>query len=208
MVHEGVHEKYRPMGHRPEVTQVLKRYGISGSYLLYVGRFHAGKNLIRLLQAFATVKKQAALKLVLVGRELFDASPIYREVLRLGLEQDVVFSGYAAEEDLPYIYSGATAFVYPSLFEGFGLPPLEAMACGTPVISSSAASLAEIVGDAGLLFDPYNLEELTECLFRILTDESLRGDLRQRGLDRVRQFSWENAAANTLKVYKEILSNS
>jgi glycosyltransferase involved in cell wall biosynthesis len=208
VIHEGVNEQYKFMDNARLASLTLKRHNIPDHYLLYVGRFHAGKNLIRLLQAYAAVKKTGDIghKLVLVGRELFDAGPIYREISNLGLEHDVLFPGYVAEEDLPYIYTCAAAFVYPSLFEGFGLPPLEAMACGTPVVSSSAASLTEVVGNAGLLFDPYNLEELTENLYAVLTNESLRDDLKRRGFEHVRQFSWEHAAMSTLTVYKEALS--
>jgi glycosyltransferase involved in cell wall biosynthesis len=205
VVHEGVHENYKAVKGSDKTRQVLKRYGIPDQYVLYVGRLHEGKNLIRLLQAYARVRKQgqADYRLVFVGRELFNALPIYREVSRLGLGKEVIFSGYVEGKDLPVIYSHAAAFVYPSLFEGFGLPPLEAMACGTPVLSSSAGSLEEVIGDGGLLFDPCSLDQMTESLDRILRDKSLREDLRQRGFKRASLFSWENAAKKTLKVYQQ-----
>jgi glycosyltransferase involved in cell wall biosynthesis len=109
-----------------------------------------------------------------------------------------------AEEDLPALYTGALAFVFPSLYEGFGLPPLEAMACGTPVVASNVSSLPEVVGDAALLVDPYNVEELAEAMYRVLTEQELHEQLRRKGLERAQLFSWEETARKTLKVYEEV----
>ena len=125
------------------------------------------------------------------------------ETLRdLDLGKQVIFTGYVRDEDLPAIYSGARLFVFPSLYEGFGLPPLEAMVCGTPVVCSNAASLPEVVGSAAITVDPYDVGCLAEALRRVLSDEQLQEDLRQRGLVRARQFTWETAARQTLAVYE------
>jgi glycosyltransferase involved in cell wall biosynthesis len=118
---------------------------------------------------------------------------------------DIVFPGYIADADLPAVYGGAEAYVYPSLYEGFGLPPLEAMACGTPVICSSAASLPEVVGDAALSFDPCDTSALSTALIRLRADSELRADLQRKGLDRATQFSWERCADETLNVYREAM---
>ncbi|MGB9880037.1 MAG: glycosyltransferase family 4 protein, partial [Anaerolineae bacterium] len=117
----------------------------------------------------------------------------------------VVFTGYVPDEDLPALYSGADLFVFPSLYEGFGLPPLEAMACGTPVVCSKASSLPEVVGDAALMVDPYDVEALAEAMHRVLSDAVLREELRGKGLARAQQFTWEKAARETLAVYEEVL---
>ncbi len=125
-----------------------------------------------------------------------------QQVEALELENAVRFLGPVPEADLPALYSGATLFVFPSLYEGFGLPPLEAMACGTPVIASNASSLPEVVGEAGILIDPHDVRALTEAMRRALTDEQLRKELQIKGLDRAKQFTWERAAQETLEVYR------
>ena len=133
-------------------------------------------------------------------------SEIFQSVRDRGLEDAVILPGYVDDADLPALYSAATVFVYPSLYEGFGLPPLEAMACGTPVISSNAASLPEVVGDAALSVDPTDIDALTQALVEVLSSPEQHEDLRQRGLRRVAQFSWDRCAAETLSVYREALS--
>jgi len=125
-------------------------------------------------------------------------------VSELGLGDRVHFAGYVHDADLPALYGGADLFVFPSLYEGFGLPPLEAMACGTPVVCSNAASLPEVVGDAAVTVDPYDVDALAEAMQRVLADRDLREDLRARGLARARQFTWERTARETLAVYREV----
>ncbi|MBC7249972.1 MAG: glycosyltransferase family 4 protein, partial [Anaerolineae bacterium] len=130
---------------------------------------------------------------------------IFATVEKLGLKDEVEFAGYVPAEELPLWYNAADLFVFPSLYEGFGLPPLEAMACGTPVVSSNAASLPEVVGEAGLLIDPYDVEGLAAAMRRVLTDRELSTQLRERGLRRARQFSWKEAARQTVAVYEQVL---
>jgi glycosyltransferase involved in cell wall biosynthesis len=143
---------------------------------------------------------------VIAGKAQWRESEVYRAVQQAGLEGRVIFPGYVDDADLPALYRAATVFVYPSLYEGFGLPPLEAMACGTPVISSNAASLPEVVGDAARLIDPADSEALAQALHDVLTQPALQADLRQRGQRRAAQFSWQRCAAETLAVYSAVLA--
>jgi glycosyltransferase involved in cell wall biosynthesis len=143
---------------------------------------------------------------VLGGGKGWLHQPIFAAVEELGLQDDVIFPGFIPEHELPLWYNAADLFVYPSLYEGFGLPPLEAMACGTPVVVSSASSLPEVVGDAGILVDPHRPEEWTEALFLLCQDAALRVDLGWRGQQRAQQFSWTRMARETIQVYQDVLS--
>jgi glycosyltransferase involved in cell wall biosynthesis len=144
--------------------------------------------------------------LVIAGKAQWRESEVFQAVKQAGLEGRVLFPGYVDDADLPALYSAATVFVYPSLYEGFGLPPLEAMACGTPVISSNAASLPEVVGDAALLIDPTDTTALTQALHNVLAEPALHANLRRRGFERAAQFSWQRCAAETLAVYRQVCS--
>ncbi len=189
----------RPVEDAAKVAAAKSRCGIAGDYLLYVGTLQPRKNLPRLVQAFAPVAaQQPALQLVLAGKKGWMYGEIFAQVRRLGLESRVVFTGYVAADDLPVLYSGALAFVFPSLYEGFGMPVLEAMACGAPVVASNTSSLPEVAGDAALLVDPMDLAALSAALSRIAGDPALRSDLRARGLVQAARFSWERCARETL----------
>ena len=175
-------------------------------YLLYVGSENPRKNLFRLVQALAPLKARIPnVKLIKVGTPLY--GPGYQQLQKLihelGLEQDVLFYNHPSEEDLIRFYNVADLFVFPSLYEGFGMPPLEAMACGTPVVSSNAASLPEVVGDAAILIDPYDTEAMSEAIYNVLSDDSLQEELKHKGLERASQFTWERAAKNTVAVYEK-----
>ena len=163
-------------------------------YLLNVGNHKPHKNLARLVQAFARVRERSGLRLVLTGPPEPELIALAR---REGVRDRLVFLGQVPDVELPGVYRGAVALVSPSLYEGFGLPPLEAMACGTPVVSSTATSLAEVVGDAALVIDPLNVESIAHGIDRVVDDEGLRADLRARGFSRARQFSWERTAQTT-----------
>ena len=143
-------------------------------------------------------------KLVLGGARGWEYTKIFETVTEYGLEQDVVFPGYLPAEDLPKLYSGAKAFVFPSLYEGFGIPPLEAMACGVPVITSDCSCLPEVTGSAAVLVNPKDSEQLADAMERILTDTDLRETCMRRGLERVKQFTWEQAADKVFEIYKEL----
>lgn len=183
-------------------------------YILYVGSERRRKNLGRLLQAFARLKTEFPdLKLIKVGDP--GRSPEFRNetmatIARLGLRvpQDVIFAGYVSQSALADYYSLAALLAYPSLYEGFGLPPLESMACGCPVVASRMSSLPEVVGDAGILVNPYDTSSLAEGMRRVLTDSELRRDLVIKGLKRARRFSWEETAELTRQVYNKVLTSS
>lgn len=183
-----------------EVAAVRARYGLPERYILYVGINKPHKNLPRLVEAYAKI--EGAPPLVLAGREDARYPQARVRVEALGLSERVCFPGDIVSADLPALYSGASLFVFPSLYEGFGLPPLEAMACGVPVICSNRASLPEIVGDAALTFDPEDVEAIASAMRRVLDNASLRDNLRQRGLARAAQFSWERTAQETFKIYQ------
>lgn len=142
--------------------------------------------------------------MLIVGKKGWKYKSIFETVDILNLQKDVIFSDYVPDEYLTLLYNAADLFVYPSLYEGFGLPPLEAMACGTPVITSNTSSLPEVVGDAGVMIDPYDVDGLAKAMFEVLTNEGLREDMRKKGLKRAKLFSWEKTAKETLKIYEEV----
>lgn len=188
-----------------EVARVRKIFDIPKRYILAVGNVQPRKNLVRLVRAFGEIAYETPdLQLVIAGRSMWQGSEVRAEVDRLGLELRVRFIGYVANGDLPALYTGATIFCYPSLYEGFGLPPLEAMACGTPVVASNVASLPEVVGGAAIMFDPTSVDELGQAL-RALLDEETGAEYRGRGLARAAQFSWERTARLTRDVYDSVL---
>jgi glycosyltransferase involved in cell wall biosynthesis len=166
-------------------------------YLLYVGSRKPNKNLPRLLKAYSISGVNRDIRLVFAGQPDPQTS---QEIERLGLNGDVVFASSFANEDLADVYRGAVAFVFPSLFEGFGLPPLEAMACGVPVLTSNVCSMPEVVADAGLLVDPHNVEAIADGIRRLVQDLTLRDELRQKGLVRAKLFSWDKTAVRTWQV--------
>jgi glycosyltransferase involved in cell wall biosynthesis len=224
VISEAAGANYRPLS-RAQIQPVLKRYGINFPYLLYVGSLEARKNLPRLLTAYHRVRQgqtcpakspssvRAASskcpRLVIVGARKWKFSPIFETIQRLELEPDVYFTGYVEEEDLPALYNGADLFVFPSLYEGFGLPVLEAMACGVPVITSNSSSLPEVAGDAAILVDPLDCQAIAEAIQRVLFDNqtpNLAAIMREKGLARAKQFSWERTARETIAVYERVLA--
>ena len=180
-----------------------RRYGIAGRFVLYVGSLEPKKNIDGLLAAFSTARGTgaSAYKLVLAGGGGGMAYDAAEAIAAHGLAGDVVVTGFLPDAYLPIAYNAAEVFVYPSLYEGFGLPPLEAMACGTPTIVSRTTSLPEVVGEAAYLVDPDDVEDMAAALARVACDEDLRADLRARGLAQVRQFSWQQTALDTLACY-------
>jgi glycosyltransferase involved in cell wall biosynthesis len=189
---------------------ILKRHGLEQPFILYVGSVEPRKNLLRLLQAYQRLRQWSTRwSLVIVGaRNLWKSSPVARFTQNNDLQGCVRFTGYVADADLPALYSAADLFVFPSLYEGFGLPVLEAMACGTPVVTANTASLPEVAGEAALLVDPYNVEALAEAMQKVLSDHELALDLRRRGFERAAQFTWERTARLTISVYQQVLEAS
>lgn len=195
-------ERFSPLT-SVEVDATRTRLGLPEEYLLYFGSNKPKKNLSRLLCAWARVRSDAIL--VIAGQWDHRYAEPKRVVAELSLEARVRFLPDVPESEVPNLMAGAKAFVFPSLHEGFGLPPLEAMACGVPVLCSNSASLPEVVGEAALLFDAHSVEMMADTLARVLEDTRLREDLCQRSLARARLFTWESAARRTLAVYKEAL---
>ena len=189
-----------------EIARVRQRYEISGAYILAVGSIQPRKNLTRLVRAYSALRRarpDAKLpQLVLVGKKAWLYDETLRAIAACGGAPEVNLTGYVPEGDLPALYTGALCFVYPSYFEGFGLPPLEAMRCGTPVITSDRTSLPEVVGDAGLLVDPFDEAALAHALATLINDADLRARLRTRGLARAASFDWHETARRTLEVYQ------
>ena len=200
---------FRPVEDENELQRVRQTYAIKGDYILSVGSLQPRKNLTRLLSAYEGLRrtrpKDSLPQLVLVGK----LGWLYRETLK-AIEEfgtDVIVTGYVPETDLPALYSGALCFVYPSFFEGFGLPPLEAMKCGTPVITGDRTSLPEVVGDAGMLVNPFDTEAIAAAISTLIDDSSLRSRLRIKSLNRAGIFDWRETARRTLEVYKQAADN-
>jgi glycosyltransferase involved in cell wall biosynthesis len=205
VIHEAAGEEYRLIDQPGELQRVAATYGLQDPFILSVGTLEPRKNLRRLLSAHAKLR-QAGLreKLLLVGQLGWKYRGVLSEIERLGLQDSVRVQGYVPDADLPAIYNLAKALAFPSLYEGFGLPILEAMACGTPVLTSDCSSLPEVAGDAAVLVDPCSQESLSEGLHRILRDAQLREQLRAAGFKRAAQFSWSRAAEETSRLYRSL----
>ena len=201
----AVSDAFRPVRDPAHVEAVCKRYGLTVPFVLYVGTIEPRKNLVRLIQAFAQIKKRGLPhKLAIVGQAGWHCAPIFAEVERLGIQKDVLFTGYVPFEDLPALYSGAESMAFPSLYEGFGLPVIEAMACGAPVVTSRSSSLMEVAGNAGLLVNPLSVSEIADALGKLHAEPDLRRELSWRGLERASCFTWEQSARAALDVYEEV----
>ena len=206
VIYEGVNPAYKPLDDRAARDRVREKYNLPAEYILCFATLEPRKNLLTLLDAYHALlaRDQAVPALVLAGRKGWLYQPIFARVHELGLEDRVHFTDWVAEQDAPVIMNMASVFVFPSLYEGFGLPPLEAMACGTPLICSNASSLPEVVGAGGLLFEPRDVGALANALARVLADAELRAQLRGRGIEQARKFTWERAARETLAVYQAV----
>ena len=200
---------FAPVTNTTELSRVRQTYGIKRDYILAVGSIQPRKNLPRLIGAYAhlrSLRPQAKLpQLALVGKNAWLYNETLQAAKKYGFTDDIIFTGYVPEADLPPLYSGATCFVYPSYFEGFGLPVLEAMQCGAPVIAGDRTSLPEVVGDAGLLVDPFDEKALAQAMARVIDDANLADHLRVKGLRRARKFSWQETARLTLAAYGQAL---
>ena len=212
VVYNAIDERFL-RGHASEADRQLlaERYLVTYPFLLYAGRISPHKNLVRIIEAFSALKtelekesKYPDLKLIIIGDELSKNPDLRRTVIRSGVQNDVRFMGFVPIEMLRVFYDAAKVFVFPSLYEGFGLPPLEAMAHGTPVVTSNASSLPEVVGNAAVLVNPENVFEIMRGLHRVLLDKGLRDRVQQRGYEQVRKFSWDASAQQILDVYRQI----
>jgi glycosyltransferase involved in cell wall biosynthesis len=215
VVYNAIDERFLS-GHASDVErQVLaERYLVTYPFLLYAGRISPHKNLVRIIEAFSALKAELEkdgsfpdLKLIIIGDELSKHPDLRRTVIRSGVQNDVRFMGFVPIEMLRVFYDAAKIFVFPSLYEGFGLPPLEAMAHGTPVVTSNTSSLPEVVGNAAVLVNPENVFEIMRALLRVLLDQAVRDKYKQRGYEQVKKFSWDASARQTLEAYEAVAGN-
>jgi glycosyltransferase involved in cell wall biosynthesis len=206
VIYNAYDERFAIDPREEDVVRVSERYQLQSEFVLYAGNVKPHKNLGRLIEAFYLVRKRGLehLKLVLIGDEISKYTALRRAVHQYQLHKYVRFLGYLPEETLAVMYRLAAVFVFPSLYEGFGLPPLEAMASGTPVVTSNVSSLPEVAGDAAVLVDPYDPHAIADGIYRVLTDEKLRRDLRRKGVARAGQFSWEQSVRRVRAIYDEV----
>jgi glycosyltransferase involved in cell wall biosynthesis len=203
-VYEAAQNNFKRIQVHKILNSIKQKYHLPDRFILFVGTLEPRKNIIRLLEAYARIKDKLPHKLVIAGTKGWLYQPIFEAVKRLSLRNNVIFLGYVDDGNLPALYNLADLFVYPSIYEGFGLPVLEAMACGIPVITSNVSSLPEVAGDAAVLVDPYNVKELAGAMKHVLTNASLRKQVINKGFQQAKNFSWKKCARETLKVYEEV----
>lgn len=206
VTHLAAEDIYRPLNKTNAKKYIKSTYGIEDDFILYVGGFSPRKNILGLIEAFSLLnnKYSKPLKLVIIGKHGLSYEKYKKRVEELNINSYVMFPGFIPLEDMPVFYNASSVFVYPSFYEGFGLPPLEAMACGTPVIASSLTSIPEVVSDAALLVDPLNVESLKSKIELLLQDKNLSSSLINRGLVHSSKFSWKKTAYDTIDAYNSI----
>jgi glycosyltransferase involved in cell wall biosynthesis len=206
VIHEAAGEEYKVVDDAEKINMTRERYKIDGPFILTVSLMRRRKNMHRLISAYSILRKEHKIdaKLVIVGKRTSVHNDLLKQCHELDLAEDVIFTGYIPTADLVHIYNAADLFVYPSLNEGFGIPVLEAMACGTPVVTSNTSALPEVAGDAAILVNPYDVEELAHAMHGVLHDEELKQTLTEKGLERAKMFSWEKTARETIEVYRQV----
>jgi glycosyltransferase involved in cell wall biosynthesis len=208
VIYNAIDERFLGPADTTRMDLVRQRYQLDHPFVLYVGNIKPHKNVDRLIDAFGRARRSGPddLKLIIIGDELSKYPVLRQAVHRHKLDKHVRFLGFQPHDTLAAFYRLARAFVFPSLYEGFGLPPLEAMACGTPVVTSNVSSLPEIAGGAALLVDPYDAEAIADGIRRAVNDDALRADLSARGRARARAFSWSQSVAAIHQIYMEVLA--
>jgi glycosyltransferase involved in cell wall biosynthesis len=203
VIYGGVDPTFAPVEDKAALQAIRERYALGRPFILAVGTLEPRKNYPNLIRAFAQARERAHLPhvLLIVGKKGWVYEPIFAAVEELGLQDVVLFPGFVPDAELPALYSAADLLATPSFYEGFGLPPLEAMACGTPVVVADVSSLPEVVGDAGLRVDPHNVDALAEAILSLIQDSALRRSLRATGFVQARKFTWDKAARELLTVY-------
>jgi glycosyltransferase involved in cell wall biosynthesis len=211
VVYQGVGSEFRQIEDANKIAGDLEKYSIKKPFLLYTGVWRSHKNVPNLIKAFAEMKKNfdlPELSLVITGKEDPHYPEVKETVKALNLEKNVIFTGLVSESELVSLYNAAEIYVFPSLYEGFGLPPLEAMACGTPVAASDVSSIPEICGKGNaVFFDPQNFEDMALKIYALYSNKNLQRKLIEKGLNHVQEFSWDEMAKKTLSIYKECLNN-
>ena len=207
VIHLAAGKEFEPKKNKDLLEEKLLKYNIKFPYILFVGTLEPRKNILGLLGAFKELAVQpetAGYKLVLAGKRGWYYEEIFKKIEGFGLKEKVVITDYIFDEDLPYLYTGAECFIYPSFYEGFGLPALEALACGCPVITSDISSLPEVVGESALLVNPQDKKEIVSALNKILSDKELRANLVSKGLKQAQNFSWDKSAKSLLEVFNGV----
>jgi glycosyltransferase involved in cell wall biosynthesis len=212
VVYNAIDDRFR-QGHATDADRefIAERYQVNYPFILYAGRISPHKNIVRIIEAFSALRaelekeqKYQDLKLIIIGDELSSHPDLRRTVIKSGVQNDVRFLGFVPIDVLRIFYDAAKIFVFPSLYEGFGLPPLEAMAHGTPVVTSNTTSLPEVVGNAAVLVNPENVFDIMRALHRVLVDQALRDRLKQRGYEQAARYSWDASVQRILQVYTEV----
>jgi len=206
VIYEAADEIFRPINREKASEEVERKYKIKDDFILHVGLLRPRRNILTLLKAFNKLRSEydVKVKLVLVGPAGYKSDELFNFVAKHDLNEEVIQLDYVPDKDLLYMYNAAEMFVYPSLYEGFGLPMMEAMACGTPMLASNIQPMLEIVGNGGLFFDPHNVTEMSQKMYSVLTDDNLKLKLKEKALARTRDFSWEVNAKRTQKIYYEL----
>jgi glycosyltransferase involved in cell wall biosynthesis len=210
VIHNGLDERLRVPPPEAEMTRVRERFQLNEQFVLYAGNVKPHKNVERLIDAFHVLHTNGFphLKLLIIGSDISKYAMLRRAIHKYDLHKYVRFLGFVSDETLAALYRLAAVFVFPSLYEGFGFPPLEAMAAGTPVVASNLSSLPEVLGDAAMLVDPYDANAIAEAIRRVLVDDDLRRDLSRRGLAKVQAYSWEEAARQVRRIYEEVATTA
>lgn len=203
VTHDAARDHFVPPA-PSQLEEFRMRKGLPAKFILYVGTLEPRKNLVTLLEAYHKVRQVEDVPLIIGGGKGWLYKPFFKRLEELQLKEHIHFAGYIEEEELPLWYAAARAFVFPSIYEGFGMPPLEAMSCGTPVITSQASSLPEVVGDAGLTVHPTDVDGLAQAIVDVVRDDDLHATLRKKGLQQAQRFSWRTMAEQTLQAYNDV----
>lgn len=203
----GTNKRFRPTEDNLKSAEIRNKYSINYPYICYLGTLEPRKNLSNLIKAFHYLKKMKKIphKLLLIGNEGWFYEPIYKQILDLDLSKDIIKTGFADDEEVPYLLNGADVFVYPSFYEGFGMPTLEAMACGTPVVTSNSSALPEICADAAKYCNPQDPKDIAQKILEFISSEDKRKEYSKKGLKRASEFSWNKCAKKTLSVYEKVV---